>query len=118
LYSWVVRSVTPPASDVTESWIPGAYCERILCPVVCITGASQSRESPHLHLGTAEQPPTTQPIHAKVPLLHTSPFLNFRHRASSYIGQAFRYYPENAFYIFNQQIYFIVWYLLDRASLI
>jgi len=24
-----------------------------------------------------------------------------------YIGQAFRYTPENAFYIFNQQIYFI-----------
>ena len=24
-----------------------------------------------------------------------------------YIGQAFRYSPENAFYIFNQQIYFI-----------
>ena len=35
-----------------------------------------------------------------------------------YIGQAFRYSPENAFYIFNQQIYFIIWYLLDRASLI
>jgi len=26
--------------------------------------------------------------------------------------------PENAFYIFNQQIYFIIWYLLDCASLI
>ena len=24
------------------------------------------------------------------------------------IGQAFRYSPENAFYIFNQQIYFII----------
>ena len=35
-----------------------------------------------------------------------------------YIGQAFRHSPENAFYIFNQQIYFIIWYLLDRASLI
>ena len=45
-------------------------------------------------------------------------FLTFRHRASSILGQAFRYYPENAFYIFNQQIYFIIWYLLDRASLI
>ena len=44
--------------------------------------------------------------------------LNFRHRASSILGQAFRYSPENAFYIFNQQIYFIIWYLLDRASLI
>ena len=33
--------------------------------------------------------------------------LTFRHRASS-IGQAFRYSPENAFYIFNQQIYFII----------
>ena len=35
-----------------------------------------------------------------------------------YIGHAFRYSPENVFYIFNQQIYFIIWYLLDRASLI
>ena len=35
-----------------------------------------------------------------------------------YIGQAFGYFPENAFYIFNQQIYFIIRYLLDRSSLI
>ena len=44
--------------------------------------------------------------------------LTFRHRASCILGQAFYYSPENAFYIFNQQIYFIIWYLLDRASLI
>ena len=44
--------------------------------------------------------------------------LTFRHRASFIWGQAFRYSPENAFYIFNQQIYFIIWYLLDGASLI
>ena len=44
--------------------------------------------------------------------------LTFRHRAFSILGQAFHYSPENAFYIFNQQIYFIIWYLLDRASLI
>ena len=35
--------------------------------------------------------------------------LTFRHRASIlYVGQAFRYSPENALYIFNQQIYFII----------
>ena len=34
--------------------------------------------------------------------------LNFRHRASFIQGKAFRYSPENAFYIFNQQIYFII----------
>ena len=34
--------------------------------------------------------------------------LTFRHRASSIWGQAFRYSPVNAFYIFNQQIYFII----------
>ena len=34
--------------------------------------------------------------------------LNFRHRASCILGQAFHYSPENAFYIFNQQIYFII----------
>ena len=45
-------------------------------------------------------------------------FLTFRHRASCILGQAFHYSPENAFYIFNQQIYFIILYLLDRASLI
>ena len=44
--------------------------------------------------------------------------LTFRQRASSILGQTFRYSPENAFYIFNQQIYFIIWYFLDRASLI
>ena len=44
--------------------------------------------------------------------------LTFRHGASCILGQEFRYSPENVFYIFNQQIYFIIWYLLDRASLI
>ena len=34
--------------------------------------------------------------------------LNFRHRASCILGQAFHYSPEIAFYIFNQQIYFII----------
>ena len=44
--------------------------------------------------------------------------LTFRHRASCILGQAFHYSPENAFYIFNQQIYFIIGYLFDRASFI
>ena len=44
--------------------------------------------------------------------------LTFRHRASCILGQAFHYFPENASYLFNQQIYFIICYLLDRASLI
>ena len=44
--------------------------------------------------------------------------LTFRHRVSCILGQAFHYSPENTFYIFNQQIYFIIWYLLDCASLI
>ena len=34
--------------------------------------------------------------------------LTFRHLASCILGQAFHYSPENAFYIFNQQIYFII----------
>ena len=34
--------------------------------------------------------------------------LTFRHRASCILGQAFHYSPENAFYIFNQLIYFII----------
>jgi len=44
--------------------------------------------------------------------------LTFGHHESCILGQAFHQYPENAFYIFNQQICFIIWYLLDRASLI
>ena len=34
--------------------------------------------------------------------------LNLQAPRFFYIGQAFRYSPENAFYIFNQQIYFII----------
>ena len=34
--------------------------------------------------------------------------LTFRHRASCILGQAFRCSPENAFYIFNHQTYFII----------
>ena len=34
--------------------------------------------------------------------------VTFKHRASCILGQAFHYSPENAFYIFNQQIYFII----------
>ena len=62
------------------------------------------------------------------PMLHTHSVTNhrryalsnltFRHRASCIWGQAFHYSPENAFYIFNQHINFIICYLLDRASLI
>jgi len=55
-----------------------------------------------------------------LPLLETCSILNPSHamleRTSFnlyvprflYIGQAFRYSLENAFYIFNQQIYFII----------
>ena len=34
--------------------------------------------------------------------------LTFRHRASCILGHVFHCSPENAFYIFNQQIYFII----------
>ena len=34
--------------------------------------------------------------------------LTFRRRASCILGQAFHYSPEKAFYVFNQQIYFII----------
>jgi len=37
--------------------------------------------------------------------LYVKGTLTFRHRASCILGQVFRYSPENAFYIFNQQIY-------------
>jgi len=43
-------------------------------------------------------------------------WLTFRHHAPSilYIGQAYRYSPEYAFYIFSQQIYLIIF--LDFLS--
>ena len=44
----------------------------------------------------------------KCKMQHRFLLLNFRHRASCVLGQAFRYSPENAFCIFNQQIYFII----------
>ena len=37
-----------------------------------------------------------------------NPLLNLQVSRFLYIGRAFRYSPENAFYIFNQQIYFII----------
>ena len=39
-------------------------------------------------------------------------YLTFRHRVSCILGQAFHYSPENAFYIFNQQICFIIYICL------
>ena len=73
-------------------------------------------EPPSLHsMGTGALRRTG---HEATTHLHLLSTLTFRHRASCVLGQAFHYSPENAFYIFNQQIYFIIWYLLDRASLI
>ena len=37
-----------------------------------------------------------------------SNFINLQAPCVLHIGQAFRYSPENAFYIFNQQIYLII----------
>ena len=46
--------------------------------------------------------------HLEDPGIDERVMLNFRHRASCILGQAFHCSPENAFYIFNQQIYFII----------
>ena len=35
-------------------------------------------------------------------------YINLQAPRFLYIGQAFRYSPEDVFYIFNQQIYFII----------
>ena len=79
--------------------------------VICVPG------SPIL---CAERAPTAVPVKWRkwIKFLADIIPLTFRHRASCILGQAFRYSPENAFYIFNQQIHFIIWYLLDHASLI
>ena len=46
-------------------------------------------------------------LHIRSYILFIFRTLTFRHRASCILGQAFHYSPENAFYIFNHQIYFI-----------
>ena len=38
----------------------------------------------------------------------TDGYIHLQAPSFLYIGQAFQYSPENAFYIFNQQIYFII----------
>ena len=54
----------------------------------------------------------TAELLAKVTLVNQTALqpsdLTFRHCASCFIGQTFRSSPENAFYVFNQQIYFII----------
>jgi hypothetical protein len=47
-------------------------------------------------------------IAVTLPASNEESSLTFWHRASCILGQAFHYSPENAFYIFNQQIYFII----------
>jgi len=44
--------------------------------------------------------------------LQRSARLTFRHRASSILGQAFRYSPENAFYVFNLILFLILFLFL------
>ena len=86
---------------------------------------SATREQEHVFLPGKSSLLLLQPLAHGIPLWIVTGvkcprgrFLTFRHRASCILGQTFHYSPENAFYIFNQQIYFIIWYLLDRASLI
>ena len=59
---------------------------------------------------------TTQSVHRKGPFREITKnvsmvltvLINIYAPHFLYIGQAFHYSPENAFYIFNQQIYFII----------
>jgi len=51
----------------------------------------------------------TSAVYNLHPSAARSVLLTFGHRASCILGQAFHYSPENAFYIFNQQICFIIW---------
>ena len=51
--------------------------------------------------------PHLQGVHKGYECIERRFYLTFRHREVLNIGQAFSYSPENAFYIFIQQIYFI-----------
>ena len=78
----------------------------LVCPVmtawVRIFTALESAPTPAACYAASANP-WTETIQDNVP--H---YLTFRHRASCVLGQAFHYSPENAFYIFNQQIYFFI----------
>ena len=99
--------------QIFASFIPSNCLLYFLCPNTLRTGDANLR----FYITTAQDGWRKSAFLTLACFLCTI-HLTFRHRASCILGQAFNYSPENAFYIFNQQIYFIIWYLLDRASLI
>ena len=111
--------VMPWSFVTTQRRFGGLWCLHIpnRCPQISLNTPANSRV-----MERQIDPSITQAF--KFHLLPTTQwcsiygYLNLQAPCVLYIGQAFRYSPENAFYIFNQQTYFIIWYLLDRASLI
>ena len=69
----------------------GAHCEQLQVDKVRFVSKTMEEEIPH-----------TSGMFVRCCTL------TFRHRVSCILGQAFHCSPENAFYIFNQQIYFII----------
>ena len=129
-YYSAVANAFSPSHWYSSSWrtrhkeCACSFWATCLLLLVCADDAIRRLELPEMqrhyfYKNAFLQRPSHSPTYTyTLESIKTITLLTFRHRASSILGQAFRYSPENAFYMFNQQIYFIIWYLLDRASLI
>ena len=92
-----------PGPGRTERFLLSKYISSVVFFISCITHNENS--TIYQTLVSVLVPGSKELITTAI---NSTRSLTFRHRASSLLGQAFRYSPENAFYIFNQQIYFII----------
>jgi len=69
---------------------------------------TQQEESQHCGYTTGSATKDWCSMDVNPAVKHLVLSLTFRHRTSCILGQVFHYSPENDFYIFNQQIYFII----------
>jgi len=69
----------------------------------------------HVHRSADSDQKVESPVWNK--LYHHIPALTFRNQASYiYIGQTYRYSPENAFCIFSQQMHLMIFFFLDLLA--
>ena len=110
LWCWKITSFNMQCeAEHTEHYLR-SFSKRMWSTGGCLSAGSLSEYTGHLILSPC--------CLFCVWLWAYTPFSHDEEHLVVYIGQAFHYYSENAFYVFNQQIYIIIWYLLDHASLI
>ena len=103
-------SVTPTGYRLLFGCYLGSF-KVVLAQTACGWGRPGLLWFAHDQLKICSRSVTVVQCRQRTLLRHSSAVrgaLTFRHRASYILGHAFRYSPENAFYIFNQQIYFII----------